>query len=255
MRIDHPPHRNLIAEHAVLGAVIVTEGAALEQAARILTPDDFFDYRNSRIYRHMLNLAHSGAPITPSTLYDAAQRDGGIQTIGGADYLASIGDGVPHRLDVEYHAKIVKEKTILRHAALHARLHPPAHRGLRQNPPPRLKRQGDSGSFGSGGMPPCSGKAADFRSYPYSCRVRCHFRVNVARPDDDSYRQVLDPERTLEFAGSILPSGSPSAGLTTAKGKEVSSGGGNVPLQSGSLDGAHSRHVLTIKGPVTPPKV
>ena len=53
-------------------------------------------------------------PIDLVTLKDELQRANELESAGGAAYLASLTDGLPRALNIEYYAEIVKEKSTLR---------------------------------------------------------------------------------------------------------------------------------------------
>jgi replicative DNA helicase len=42
------------------------------------------------------------------------QKAGQLEEAGGASYLSSLMDGVPKSLNIEFHARIIKEKALLR---------------------------------------------------------------------------------------------------------------------------------------------
>jgi len=48
------------------------------------------------------------------TLKDALQRASELESVGGAAYLASLTDGLPRAINIEFYAQIVKEKSTLR---------------------------------------------------------------------------------------------------------------------------------------------
>ena len=59
-----------------------------------------------------------GLPVDLLSLSEELQRAGALDEVGGASYLASLMDGVPKSLNVEYYAQIIKEKSLLRQLIL-----------------------------------------------------------------------------------------------------------------------------------------
>jgi replicative DNA helicase len=59
-------------------------------------------------------LEQQGGVIDPLTLSDELQRRGELVRAGGQEYIGLLLDAVPTAANVEYHAKIVKEKALLR---------------------------------------------------------------------------------------------------------------------------------------------
>ncbi len=78
--------------------------------------DDTMFYREGhrRIFRAMLAISERGAVVDPLTLSDELARRGELEASGGKDYIAFLVDAVPTAANVEYHAKIVREKALLR---------------------------------------------------------------------------------------------------------------------------------------------
>jgi replicative DNA helicase len=62
----------------------------------------------------MIDLTEARTAIDFVTLREALARAGELEEIGGPAYLASLVDGVPRATNVEYYARIVKEKATLR---------------------------------------------------------------------------------------------------------------------------------------------
>jgi len=101
------------AEQAVLGAMLLDQDASLS-AAQLLTDDMFYREAHRRLFRAMVALTERRTVIDHITLRDELIRRGELDSIGGYDYVAELTDSVPTAANVEYHAKIVLEKAILR---------------------------------------------------------------------------------------------------------------------------------------------
>lgn len=107
-----PPH-SLEAEKTVLGGVLVNN-AYLNVVLSQLAPEDFYRDAHRQVLEGMVALMDRGQPIDLLTLSEELQRRGVLEEIGGAAYLASLMDGVPRTLNIEYYAQIIKEKSLLR---------------------------------------------------------------------------------------------------------------------------------------------
>jgi len=101
------------AEQAVLSAMLMDRDA-VDRVNEVVDDTMFFREGNRRIYRAMVALAERGDVIDPLTLSEELSRRGELQASGGKDYIASIVDAVPTAANVEYHAKIVREKALRR---------------------------------------------------------------------------------------------------------------------------------------------
>jgi replicative DNA helicase len=106
------PH-NLEAEKSVLGAVLI-HNEAFNYAAEILQSRDFFRDAHRRIFEKMERLSERGDAIDLVTLKEELIRASELDDVGGPAYLTSLVDGVPRSTNIEYYARIVKEKSTLR---------------------------------------------------------------------------------------------------------------------------------------------
>jgi replicative DNA helicase len=96
------------AEQAVLGAMLLDQDAALRAAELV---DDTMFYREPH---RRLALTEHRVVIDHITLRDELLRRGELEIAGGLEYLAELVDAVPTAANIEFHAKIVKDKAILR---------------------------------------------------------------------------------------------------------------------------------------------
>ena len=106
------PH-NLEAERSVLGAILV-HNDAFNLAAQVIDSQDFYRDAHRRIFDRMVALNERHDAIDFVTLKEELARAGELDEVGGPAYVASLADGVPRATNVEYYARIVKEKATLR---------------------------------------------------------------------------------------------------------------------------------------------
>jgi len=106
------PH-NLEAERSVLGAILV-HNDAFNLAAQVIDSGDFYRDAHRRIFDRMVALNERHDAIDFVTLKEELSRSGELDEVGGPAYVASLADGVPRATNVEYYARIVKEKSTLR---------------------------------------------------------------------------------------------------------------------------------------------
>ncbi len=110
---DRLPPQNIEAEQSVLGAILL-ENESISTVIENLNPDDFYKDSHKKIFVAMLDLYEKNEPIDLITLTEQMSKREQIKDIGGASYLSSIVSMVPTSANAGYHAKIVKEKAILR---------------------------------------------------------------------------------------------------------------------------------------------
>lgn len=110
---DRRPPWSEDAEQAVLSAMLIDQDAILRASEHV---DDSMFYREGhrRIFRAMVAISERGDVVDPLTLSDELQRRGELDASGGKDYVGFLVDAVPTSANVEYHAKIVREKALLR---------------------------------------------------------------------------------------------------------------------------------------------
>jgi len=101
------------AERSVLGAILI-ENTAINRAQEILKEEDFYREPHRKIFKVMSDLSEKTTAIDPVTVKEELSRAGVLEAVGGPAYIASLLDGVPRSANVEYYARIVKEKSILR---------------------------------------------------------------------------------------------------------------------------------------------
>ena len=107
-----PPH-SLETEKTVLGGILVNN-RNLNVVLSVITPEDYYKEANRKILDQIILLVDKGLPIDLITLTEALQKAGCLEEVGGASYISSLMDGVPKSLNIEYHARIIKEKALLR---------------------------------------------------------------------------------------------------------------------------------------------
>ncbi len=101
------------AEQAVLGAMLLDQDAALK-AAELLDDTMFYREGHRLLYRAMMALTERGDVIDPVTLREELGKRGDLDRAGGMEYLGSLIDVVPTAANIEYHARIVRDKALLR---------------------------------------------------------------------------------------------------------------------------------------------
>ncbi len=108
------PH-NLEAERALLGSILLDNGA-LNLALSGMGKDDFFSEAHRVTFEKMIALSEKNRTIDLVTLSEEFSKEGLLEKVGGAAYLASLMDGVPagnYSIVGEY-TRIVREKSLIR---------------------------------------------------------------------------------------------------------------------------------------------
>ena len=101
------------AEQAVLGAMLLDQDAAL-RAVEMVDDTVFYREGHRRLFRAMRALIERRSVIDPVTLNDELERRGELAQVGGSEYVAELVDAAPTAANLEHHARILREKSILR---------------------------------------------------------------------------------------------------------------------------------------------
>jgi len=107
------PPQNIEAEESVLGALMIDKDSIIK-IADVLTPEDFYKPAHDKIYETILRLYERREPIDILSVTAKLKESGSLQDIGGSSYLSKLIDSVPTSSHIEYYAKIVREKRVLR---------------------------------------------------------------------------------------------------------------------------------------------
>ena len=107
-----PPH-NTEAEQSVLGSILL-QTSALISAMEFLQAHDFYRRAHQLIFQTMIDLNEKNEEIDVVTVSNLLETNKQIEDVGGSAYLAEIANVVPTAANIEYYAKIVEERSLLR---------------------------------------------------------------------------------------------------------------------------------------------
>lgn len=110
---DRIPPQNVEAEQAVLGAIFL-EPSSLTVSSEILIPEDFYRSSHQKVFNAMLKLNDMGKAVDLVTVTEELAAAKNLEEVGGVSYLSELAASVPTAANVEYYAKIVEEKSLLR---------------------------------------------------------------------------------------------------------------------------------------------
>ncbi len=107
-----PPQATDI-EKVILGAMLI-EREAIPRVIEILPPDAFYAAQHQKVYDAILRLFERGNPADLITVGEELRRSGELEQVGGDYYLTELTTHVASAANVEYHARIITEKSLLR---------------------------------------------------------------------------------------------------------------------------------------------
>ncbi len=100
-------------EQAVLGALML-ERNAVNEAIDILQPESFYVEAHKKIFDAILGLFRNDQPIDILTVTEELKRKGELDVVGGPFYISQLTNKVASSANVQYHARIISQKHILR---------------------------------------------------------------------------------------------------------------------------------------------
>lgn len=101
------------AEQAVLGCMIIDKDAA-GSAFEVIKAEDFYREDNKEVFSAIFDLFEASKPIDTLSIKEQLRLRGTLDAVGGIAYIAELSSKVPTSANIEYYAKIVEEKSILR---------------------------------------------------------------------------------------------------------------------------------------------
>lgn len=111
--VDRVPPQNLEAEQSVLGSMLL-ERDAIARVVELVRSDDFYRDAHRRIFEAISELFERGEPADLISVTDRLRAKGILDDVGGAAYVTSLLHAVPTAANVEYHARLVVQKSMLR---------------------------------------------------------------------------------------------------------------------------------------------
>jgi replicative DNA helicase len=90
------------------------EKESIFRAMEILRPGDFYKDAHRLIYQTVLDLTNRGEPVDLVTVTEELRQKNQLEKIGGITYLTELAGSVPTAAHVEFYARIVEEKSLLR---------------------------------------------------------------------------------------------------------------------------------------------
>lgn len=110
---DRLPPQSIEAEQAVLGSIFL-DADTLVGALEFIEAKDFYRRGHQLIFQAMMNLNDENEAIDIVTVTNALESKNQLEDVGGIPYLADLAVAVPTAANMEYYAKIVEQKSILR---------------------------------------------------------------------------------------------------------------------------------------------
>lgn len=100
-------------ERAVLGALMIDKDA-YAVVCEMLTPESFYEPRNQKVYAAVRELSMHESPVDVWTVTEQLAKQGDLEDVGGPGYITELSSRVASSANVEYHARIIAQKSLAR---------------------------------------------------------------------------------------------------------------------------------------------
>lgn len=104
------------AEKAVIGCIL-QDKKSLVTAIELLSHTDFYYDANREIFKVVSELFNENLPVDIVTVSDRLTRYDKLDAVGGITYLTAVATSISTTENVEYYARIIQEKSLLRDLA------------------------------------------------------------------------------------------------------------------------------------------
>ena len=106
------PH-SIEAEQCVLGCAFIDQDASFNIVST-LKEDDFYSETHKIIFGAMVKVFSNNAPIDFVTVTENLEKNGLLESVGGAEYLINLTNVIPSASNYEHYMDIVKNDSVLR---------------------------------------------------------------------------------------------------------------------------------------------
>ncbi len=110
---ERVPPQSLEAEQSVLGSMLL-ERDAIARVIELVRPEDFYRDAHRKVFEIIANLFERGEPADLVSVTERLRSKGQIDDVGGAAYVTSMLHAVPTAANVEYYARLIVQKSMLR---------------------------------------------------------------------------------------------------------------------------------------------
>lgn len=100
-------------EKVVLGALMIDKDA-FSIVSELLRPETFYEPRHQKIYNAVQTLNMNEHPVDIMTVVEELKQEGTLEGVGGPSYIVELSSHVASSAHIEYHARILANKFLLR---------------------------------------------------------------------------------------------------------------------------------------------
>ena len=93
------------AERALLGSMLI-DNRYVNEVFSTLNSEDFYIDSNKKIAAAIVFLINKGEPVDIITISEFLKRKKELKFVGGYDYINSLTDGIPQKLNISEYIKI-----------------------------------------------------------------------------------------------------------------------------------------------------
>lgn len=111
--LGHMPPQSIEIEKLVLGALMI-DVDAFTVVSELLRPETFYEPRHQKIYHAIQQLNINEQPVDLQTVIEQLKQEGTHDEVGAPDYIVELSAGTISSANIEYHARILSQKSTAR---------------------------------------------------------------------------------------------------------------------------------------------
>jgi replicative DNA helicase len=111
--LDKIPPQAIDIEEAVLSSILI-EPDAIYTVIGLIKPESFYKDGNKKIFEAAYNIFKRNCPVDLLTVTEELRRSNNLEAAGGPIYITQLTGKIVSTANLEYHARIVQQKYILR---------------------------------------------------------------------------------------------------------------------------------------------
>ena len=111
--LQRVPPQSIESEACVLGSIMLSSNA-IDVVIQILQAEHFYRPAHQTIYANLIEMHDQRQPIDLVSIKEAFTRKKILDVVGGMEYIVMLAESIPNAANVEYYAKIVRDKALLR---------------------------------------------------------------------------------------------------------------------------------------------
>lgn len=108
------PPQSIEAEQSLLGGLLL-DSRRYDEVSGEIEPNDFYNKNHTRVYVAIQSCLEANQPVDVVTVSEVLERHDELEQVGGLAYVGSLANNTPGTANIMSYARIIRERSILRH--------------------------------------------------------------------------------------------------------------------------------------------